>query len=684
MYIRQTTTRRKSTGEIYRSHRLVQSQRVGDKVRQVTLLNIGSQFDAPPALWADICARCEQLIGTQTSLFESRYPAAVETVAQLLASQLLTRAATPVEDAVSASTAATTNTNTIPANADFLTVNINSIVDSDPRSIGVEHVGLHALAQLELEPLLASLNIPKTTRAMIASQLIARMAAPDSEAATWAWLNDISALFEQLDVSMARGSVMRLHRAADCLVQHRAAIEAHIFKRAADLFALDTTITLYDLTNTYFEGSAAANEDAQYGRSKEKRGDCPLVTLGLVLDSSGFVQRSKTFAGNVSEGATLAVMLNGLKAPKGAMIIMDAGIATEANLTWLREQQYRYLVVGRGSKREFDFSADVEVSADAGVEAGAGAGAEAEANAQAGAEANAQASADDVSNVATTTTTSTSITTATTRITAAGGQTITLQKHLSKDGSEVRLYCHSEGREAKETAMTTVSAQRFEAGLQKIATGLAKSQAGGQGQGQARGRSERRYDKLQERIGRLKAQSRGVSRHYVVTLVPDGAHKFALSLTWLKQPVAGTRATHPGVYCLRSNELTWDAEKLWRTYTTLTDLESVFRSLKSELGLRPVYHIKPERVEAHLFITVLAYQCVQLLRHQLGAKGIHQSWATLRKTLSVQRRTTTTMTLQDGRKLHVRKTSKPAAALAAIYDALGINHTPGGIKKTII
>jgi transposase len=110
----------------------------------------------------------------------------------------------------------------------------------------------------------------------------------------------------------------------------------------------------------------------------------------------------------------------------------------------------------------------------------------------------------------------------------------------------------------------------------------------------------------------------------------------------------------------------------------------VFRSLKSELGLRPVYHIKPERVEGHLFITVLAYQCVQLLRHQLGAKGIHESWATLRKTLSVQRRTTTTMTLQDGRKLHVRKTSKPAAALAAIYDALGINHTPGGIKKTII
>ncbi|MDO8370270.1 MAG: hypothetical protein Q7S71_06185 [Candidatus Nitrotoga sp.] len=112
------------------------------------------------------------------------------------------------------------------------------------------------------------------------------------------------------------------------------------------------------------------------------------------------------------------------------------------------------------------------------------------------------------------------------------------------------------------------------------------------------------------------------------------------ALTWRKAEVARTMATHPGVYCLRSNELSWDKEKLWRTYTMLTDLESVFRSLKSELGLRPVFHSKEIRSDGHLFITVLAYQCVQALRLNLKKAGIDGSWAQLRGTLAVQRRVT--------------------------------------------
>ena len=91
----------------------------------------------------------------------------------------------------------------------------------------------------------------------------------------------------------------------------------------------------------------------------------------------------------------------------------------------------------------------------------------------------------------------------------------------------------------------------------------------------------------------------------------------------------------------------------------LTDLEAVFRSLKSELGLRPVYHSKEERTDGHLFITVLAFQFVQFLRTQLKAQGIHDSWNSLRETLTIQRRTTTSFRQRDGRTLHVRKTSAP-------------------------
>jgi hypothetical protein len=124
---------------------------------------------------------------------------------------------------------------------------------------------------------------------------------------------------------------------------------------------LHTTVTLYDLTNTYFEGTAAQNPKAARGRSKEKRTDCPLVTFGMVLDSSGFVRRSKMFAGDVAEGSTPQDMLKGLDAPKGRAHHLDAGIATEANLTWLRDRGYCYLAVGRERTRQFDPDQATEV-----------------------------------------------------------------------------------------------------------------------------------------------------------------------------------------------------------------------------------------------------------------------------------------------------------------------------------
>ena len=112
--------------------------------------------------------------------------------------------------------------------------------------------------------------------------------------------------------------------------------------------------------------------------------------------------------------------------------------------------------------------------------------------------------------------------------------------------------------------------------------------------------------------------------------------------------------THPGVYCLRSSETDWNEDALWRTYTTLTDVEAVFRSLKSELGLRPIYHRKPARADGHLFITVIAYQLVQVIRTRLRARREHARWTTLRRVLEGQQRVTATFRRPDGRTLHVR------------------------------
>ena len=571
--------------------------------RQITLLNLGRQFAVPQDDWPLLCARIEQLISGQDTLLPAQCSELIEAAAQRYAGRLVVRApAIPMARGTPA--------------ADFREVDVDSVEDRQPRSVGVEQVALAAMAKLGFVKQLDALGMNGASRAAVIGNVIGRMAKPASELATWKWLHRESALGELIDVDFEAMPLRRLYRASDALVKHRTAIEDHLFARLRTLFALEETVTLYDLTNTYFEGQCAGNKKAALGHSKEKRSDCPLVTLGLVLDGSGFVRRSRLFEGNATQAHTLEQMLACLGARKQALVICDAGIATAENLAWLIRKGYRYLVVSRAPHRQFDAE---------------------------------QATA----------------------LESAGGETIRVQKVLSEDGQEVRLYCHSPGREKKEVAIVKRFVGRFETALAKLAQGLAKP------------RGEKRYDKIMERIGRLKEKSHGIGQHYAITVTPDEAGKKVTSITWRKVAKPGSMLTDPGVYCLRTNELTWDAETLWRTYIMLTDLEAVFRSLKSELGLRPVYHSKEERTDGHLFITVLAFQFVQFLRTQLKAQGIHDSWNSLRETLTIQRRTTTSFRQRDGRTLHVRKTSAPEPDLQKIYTALGLEPKPGGIKKLV-
>ena len=123
---------------------------------------------------------------------------------------------------------------------------------------------------------------------------------------------------------------------------------------------------------------------------------------------------------------------------------------------------------------------------------------------------------------------------------------------------------------------------------------------------------------------------------------------------------------------------------LWRTYTMLTDLESVFRSLKSELGLRPIHHQKENRVNGHIFITLLAYHRVHTIRTQLKAQGIHDSWQTLRAKMENQQRVTVILQRVDGKTIHLRNATRAEPHQKVIYDALGIAMQPGAMQKTVV
>ena len=614
MFIRRTKTRTVGTQDHYFTFRLVKSVRIGDKVRQRTLLNLGAHFDLPPAQWPLLYQRLDDLLGGQSTLMD--YPEEVENHAQRIVAQLISRQAETSPDA-----------DDTPSTSDWHSVDVDSLQLVRPRTVGVEHVALWAMEQVGLPALLAQLGLNSRQQAAAMGSIIGRLAAPGSERATHRWLRDTSALGDLLAVDFENYSIMQLYRASDALMAHREAIEEHLFGAAMTLFELQPTVTLYDLTNTYFEGDAGSQEKAQRGHSKEKRSDCPLLTLGLMLDASGFVRRSQVFAGNVSEPHTLAEMLSALQAPKGALVVMDRGIATQDNITWLAAQGYRYLVVSRERKRTFDPASAMTV-------------------------------------------------------TTATQQPVHLHKVLSEDGQETRLYCYSEAREKKEQAIAERLAKRFENALTTLSEGL------------SRPRTQKQIDKIWQRIGRLKEKSRGVAQHYDIDVTSSEDGTQARAINWRRQPVNGSMLTHPGVYCLRSNQTDWDEETLWRTYITLTDLEAVFRSLKSELGLRPIYHHKTLRTEGHLFITklatagavfyVLAYQLVQVIRRRLRQHGQHESWTLLRRILNGQQRITATFLRDDQCALHVRKATVAEPAQREIYQALGISGTPGGIQKTII
>jgi hypothetical protein len=190
------------------------------------------------------------------------------------------------------------------------------------------------------------------------------------------------------------------------------------------------------------------------------------------------------------------------------------------------------------------------------------------------------------------------------------------------------------------------------------------------------------YAKVLVRIGRLRQRYDRVSRYYDIRLEKDEASGRATALHW--ERIAPTEDTRPGVYCLRTNHTDWDGTTLWHIDTLLTDSEAVFCYLKSELGLRPVYHHQSKRVDAHLFISVLAYHLVHTLRLQLKAQGIRLSWDSLRDQLDGQQRVTVVFHREDGKICHIRKATRPEPHQLLLYNALGMPHLPGKTEKTLI
>jgi transposase len=616
MYIRRTKTKTTDQGGASFTYRIVESVRIGTQVKQRTLLNLGKDFAIEPAQWPLLTARIEQFLHgsapRQAELFDlaDDLGQLLEAAAERYSDLIIAKLAQPLATAA--------------PEQDYHTVNINHIEVNQARSIGVETLALHAVKQLQLDQKLTALGFNKIDSAAALGSIIGRMISPGSELQTHDWLQARTGLGELLDHDYGSTSLTRLYTISDRLLKHQSALEAFLSDQEQSLFDLNRSIVLYDLTNTYFEGQCAQNPKAQFGRSKEKRSDCPLVTLGLVLDGDGFPLSSQVFPGNASEPATLALMLDGLqgKNPLTAdkpVIIMDAGIASADNIVWLTERGYLYLVVSRER-----YVQDPRVQDNAVL------------------------------------------------IRETGQSKVTVYRAIDTETGETRLYCHSDQKAKKEQAIRNRFHVRLEEALNKLNAGLDKKG------------TVKNYAKILERIGRLREKNSRVSPDYRIEVKADDEKNNAIRIEWQRELQSQQKDQHCGVYCLRTNIKDWSEEQLWTTYIMLTEIEATFRSLKTDLGLRPVYHHKEDRVTGHLFITLLAYHLVHALRHQLKLQGIHLSWDSIRNIMSTQQRLTITLPTEDHRTIHLRTTTQAEARQKQIYAALSIKSDPIGKCKTII
>jgi transposase len=605
MFIREITKKDQAMGRGYVYHRLMEAVRTPRGPRQRIVLNLG-RLDLPKDQWKTLANRIEEILSGQKTLW------ALEPSIENLAHQFARRIKRRESQCF------------IPPKSEesppqWETVDLASLAQEEVRTVGGEAIGHWAFTKVGFTKMFSELGLTQRQTDVAALLIIGRLLHPGSERETFLWGRQVSALDEVLETNFDTLSLSALYRTSDELVRHREEIESRLVQNERSLFHLGESIVLYDLTNTYLTGSGCESSKAHRGRSKQKRHDCPLLTLALVLDEDGFPKASRLFEGNVSEPTTLAYMLDALPKPgqlrmgdQRPTVVMDAGVATAENLALIREREMDYVCVSRSRPREVPQGERTVLKNDSSA-------------------------------------------------TVCGIR-------LEREG-EVFLYCESTGRAAKEESMKSTFQKRFEGGLQAISDSLKKK------------RGIKSYDKVLERVGRLREKYPSISRFYEITV--EREQDLVISLTWSLQDEQQLALRFSGAYFIRSSRKDLDEVKLWSLYNTLTMVEDSFRSLKSELGLRPSYHRVDRRLEGHFFITVCAYHLLATIQRELKKHQIIHRWETIRTLMATQCRATVSMTNSEGDRIHIRQTTEAEPFHQGVYRALGLPLKPLKPTKTV-
>ena len=534
-------------GEKKYGYSMYHSKRINGKPRRFTVLNLGTDFAVPEEYWKLLSDHvADQLRQKPVDLSES--PEVVRRYFKDIMTRLKAKAfdIDKIEDIREA-------------------VIVDKTELENIRTIGGERLAKKVLEELGFPEFFTQLGF--STREIQVSMLLlmGRMLSPGSELHTYHWSEKYSGVQEVLGLTDLPPSKSSLYRTGDLIYRHRDLLIDKVFNRTQKILGFEPRVVFYDLTNTYYTGRKRGFL-LRHGRSKEKRMDLPLVTLGLVIDASGFPRSAKLYPGNMSEPKTFEGMIDAIGVSKGTTVVMDAGISTESNLEYLNDLGLRWITVERKRPDKVP-SGEPDCVLDLSEE-----------------------------------------------------RRLYLWE-VSRTDSDRLIYVHSTSRKKVEDELLRVKREAFEQGLKKLDEGL------------SRPRRLKDLLKVTKAVGRLEERYKAVSHHYEVKVVPKENSTHASEVLYEEKPLHKQRTDTSGGYYIKSNRMAIALEELVTQYHKLNDIEQTFRVLKSDLHLRPIFHRKDCRIIAHIYIAILAYFGVQLIRTRLKAEGVDASWGTIQIAL---------------------------------------------------
>ncbi len=405
----------------------------------------------------------------------------------------------------------------------------------------------------------------------------------------------------------------RLYRALDRLLPHKEALEQHLRRRLGELFTLEYDLLLYDVTSTYFEGLAEGNPLAQRGYSRDHRSDCKQVCIALVVTREGMPVGYEVFAGNRTDVTTVEEIVERMEARYGLarrIWVMDRGMSSAENIVWLQQSGRRYLIGTARSELRKWARAIAEAKDWQSVREG-----------------------------------------------------VEAKLCTGPGGKETFVLCRSVERREKEQAIHARFAQRIEHGVHKL------------GQRIAHARRALDRGQLERQIGRLLERNARAAGRYLIDLVEDRSRPAGLQLKWSARPEWDDWArSSEGCYVLRTNITDWDAEQLWRTYIQLSEAEAAFRIQKSELSIRPIWHQREDRVQAHILVCFLAYVLWKTLEQWQRRARLGNSPRTVLDEIGRIQSADVVLPLAENpsRKLRIRCVVRPDKAQALLLDRLGL------------